>query len=69
MIRDEVLLITTPEEAESELVTKVYPVGDLVLPITSGMGMGGGMGGGFFAVEDDLTPGAKKAAAITGRRM
>ena len=30
VVRDEVLLITTPEEAESQLVTKVYPVGDLV---------------------------------------
>ena len=30
------LLITTPEEAESQLITKVYPVGDLVIPIQSG---------------------------------
>jgi RNA polymerase sigma factor (sigma-70 family) len=30
-IRDEVLLITTPEEAEIMLVTKVYEVGDLVM--------------------------------------
>jgi len=60
VIRDEVLLITTPEEAESELVTKVYPVGDLVLPIQSGIGLGGGLGGGgFFAVEDDLRVGAR----------
>ncbi|MBM4094015.1 MAG: VWA domain-containing protein, partial [Planctomycetes bacterium] len=29
VIRDEVLKITTPEEAENELITKVYPVGDL----------------------------------------
>jgi hypothetical protein len=48
VIRDEVLLITTLDDAESELVTKVYPVGDLVLPIMSGMGgMGGGMMGGM----------------------
>ncbi len=50
VIRDEVLKITTPEEAENELLTKVYPVADLVMPIMSGMGgggmMGGGMGGG-----------------------
>ncbi|MCA9269024.1 MAG: hypothetical protein KDA41_11165, partial [Planctomycetales bacterium] len=50
VIRDEVLLITTPEEAESQLVTKVYPVADLVLPIRSGAGanpfqLGGGLGG------------------------
>jgi hypothetical protein len=50
MVRDEVLLITTPEEAETQLVTKVYPVADLVVPIMSG-GLnpfqgGGGLGGG-----------------------
>ncbi|HUT11177.1 MAG TPA: tetratricopeptide repeat protein, partial [Thermoguttaceae bacterium] len=31
VIQDEVLLITTPEEAEYRLATKVYPVADLVL--------------------------------------
>jgi uncharacterized membrane protein YgcG len=54
VVRDEVLLITTPEEAESQLITKVYPVGDLVVPIginTNMFGLGGvggmnGMGGG-----------------------
>ncbi|MCH8922101.1 MAG: hypothetical protein IIA67_02995, partial [Planctomycetes bacterium] len=30
VIRDEVVLITTPEEAEEMLVTRLYPVGDLV---------------------------------------
>ncbi|MHC4180568.1 MAG: hypothetical protein ACYSWU_23965, partial [Planctomycetota bacterium] len=29
VIQDEVLLITTPEEAETRLTTRVYPVGDL----------------------------------------
>lgn len=58
MIRDEVLLITTPEEAENQLTTKVYPVADLVLPINSsllggygrsgGLGGAGGFGGGGF---------------------
>ncbi len=52
VINDEVLKFTTPEKAENELITRVYPVGDLVLPITSGGsplgggGMMGGMGGG-----------------------
>ncbi|MCO6458687.1 MAG: hypothetical protein J5I93_25550 [Pirellulaceae bacterium] len=56
VVKDEVLKITTPEEAESDLVTKVYPVGDLVLPISGanvnpfqlggGIGGGGGFGGG-----------------------
>ena len=31
MIQDEVLLITTPEEADARLTTKVYPVADLVV--------------------------------------
>ncbi len=51
VIKDEVLLITTKEKADAELVTKVYPVADLVLPIKtpvmSGMGGMGGMGGGM----------------------
>jgi von Willebrand factor type A domain len=56
IVQDEVLMITTPEEAEAQLVVKVYPVADLVLPIDAallggqqgggGGGMGGGMGGG-----------------------
>ena len=52
VIKDEVMQITTTTEAENNLVTKVYPVGDLVVPIFSGgMGggmMGGGMGGGMM---------------------
>ena len=52
VIKDEVLLITTLEKAGTELVTKVYPVADLVLPIqqtgfSGGFGgLGGGVGGG-----------------------
>ncbi len=57
VIKDEVLLITTPEQAQNDLVLKVYPVADLVVPPNSiggagiggwggmGMGMGYGMGG------------------------
>ena len=45
VIRDEVLQVTTVEEAEANPVTKVYPVGDLVVPIISGLGGGGGIGG------------------------
>jgi len=33
VIRNEVLMITSKTEAENMLVTKVYPVGDLVVPI------------------------------------
>jgi hypothetical protein len=44
MIRNEVLQITTTEVTEENLITKVYPVADLVMPIMGG-GMGGMMGG------------------------
>jgi len=47
VIQDEVLLITTPEEAEQRLTVKVYPVADLVLPVrqSSFSGGFGGLGG------------------------
>ncbi len=51
IIKDEVMMITTQEEAENNLVLKVYPVADLVIPVGSGNGgvnpfqTGGGMGG------------------------
>jgi len=48
LIKDDVLLITSKEKAESLLVTKVYPVADLVIPITnfnSGVGSNGQVGG------------------------
>ncbi len=47
IIDNEVLMITSIEEAETRLVTKVYPVADLVVPI-SAFGVGGGLGGGGF---------------------
>src|SRR5213075_2789336 len=34
VVRDEVLQITTLEDAQNQMLTKVYPVGDLVVPIT-----------------------------------
>ncbi|BBO31781.1 VWA domain-containing protein [Lacipirellula parvula] len=49
IVDNEVLLITTQEEAEKRLQVRVYPVADLVMPIQQlgGMGgMGGMMGGG-----------------------
>lgn len=45
VIDDEVMKITTSIKAEELLQIRVYPVGDLVIPITSGGG-GGGFGGG-----------------------
>jgi len=58
LVRDEVVQITTPEDAEAHVINKVYPVADLVVPIrtpTNIMGLGGmsgvnggpGLGGGF----------------------
>jgi hypothetical protein len=50
-IQDEVLMITTKEAAQEHMVTKVYPVGDLVVPISydfQGSGGFGGFGGGGF---------------------
>ncbi|MFO0791825.1 MAG: VWA domain-containing protein [Pirellulales bacterium] len=53
IVQDEVLMITTKDAAEKNLVVKVYPVADLVLPVdstllggSSGGGIGGGIGGG-----------------------
>ncbi|NIL96995.1 MAG: VWA domain-containing protein, partial [Planctomycetales bacterium] len=45
-INNEVLMLTTREAAEENLVTKVYPVADLVLPVVlSGFAGSGGFGG------------------------
>ncbi|MEO2032405.1 MAG: hypothetical protein ABGZ35_10005, partial [Planctomycetaceae bacterium] len=48
IIKDDVLVITTEEEAMSDnsLVTRVYQVGDLVIPPTPPQSGGGGLGGG-----------------------
>jgi hypothetical protein len=62
VIRDDIVVITTPEDAENELATRVYDCRDLLampappgadkfLPARPSPGMGG-MGGGMFAVED-----------------
>jgi hypothetical protein len=58
LIKDEIMQITTPEDAGAQMITKVYRVGDLVVPIQNnsrmfglggmgGMNGGGGMSGGF----------------------
>lgn len=52
IIEDEVMKITTAEKANEKYQTRVYPVGDLVIPIpiiqaaAGGVGGGGGLGGG-----------------------
>ena len=43
VIKNEVMFITTEIDEEETMSTRVYPVGDLVIPITS---QGGGLGGG-----------------------
>src|SRR5581483_3575519 len=48
VIRNEVLMITSKTEAENMLSTRVYPVGDLVIPVPQA-----GMGRGMFNVPDD----------------
>lgn len=45
VIEDEVLKITTETAASEKMVTRVYPVADLVVPIMSPQMGGGGMGG------------------------
>ncbi len=51
IIEDEVMKITTIIAAEEKLSTRVYPVGDLVIPISNplagGLGQGFGGAGGF----------------------
>ena len=67
MIKNNVLMITTKEVAsQSEnLITRVYQVGDLVVPIIplgGGFGGGGfGGGGGLFVVRDELRLTEEKA--------
>jgi uncharacterized membrane protein YgcG len=53
VIEDEVMKITTAAKEKERLQTRVYPVGDLVVILTPGGGMGGGgfggqQGGGGF---------------------
>jgi tetratricopeptide (TPR) repeat protein len=50
LVQDDAMLITTKDKAAENLILKVYPVGDLVIPVTpfsGGMpGVGGAVGGG-----------------------
>ncbi|HEV3022433.1 MAG TPA: hypothetical protein VGX76_08195 [Pirellulales bacterium] len=50
IVRNEVLLITTKAEAENTLVTKVYPVFDLVAP------SGGNYGALIETITSNLSP-------------
>ncbi|MBI1346394.1 hypothetical protein GC163_08895 [bacterium] len=48
VIEDEVMKITTETKANETLSTRVYPVADLVIPITTASGGGAGGGQGIF---------------------
>ena len=52
VVRNEVLMITSKSEAEQMLSNRVYPVADLIVPITPPRNLsgpaGGGMGGGLL---------------------
>lgn len=65
VIWDEVLQITTPEDAESRMVTRVYDCRELLaLPSPPGSSRPRGIagGGGFFAVQDEPATKAPPAA-------
>ena len=51
LVEDDAMLITTKDKAAEKLILKVYPVGDLVIPVApisgaGAAGLGGGVGGG-----------------------
>ncbi len=79
LVRDEVVEITTPEDAESHVINKVYPVADLVVPIRTptsimglggmsgingGPGLGGGFGGGSGLNGPSMMPGGQPGAGV-----
>ncbi|MFM7136592.1 MAG: hypothetical protein ACKO1M_05930, partial [Planctomycetota bacterium] len=73
IIKDEVLLITTKEKAEENLVVKVYPVADLVLPVDPGSGLnpfqtGGGLGGAN-SINSGMNMGGGMGGAAGGMGM
>ena len=58
VIEDEVLKITTATKEKEKLVTRVYPVGDLTIPIGSGGAIGGGVGSGLTGQLGNASGGA-----------
>jgi hypothetical protein len=43
IVRNDVLLITTKEQADSVMSTRIYPVGDLIIPVQNPFGLPGHM--------------------------
>jgi len=73
IVKDEVLLITTKEAASENLVVKVYPVADLVLPVDPGSGLnpfqtGGGLGGAG-GINSGMNMGGGMGGAAGGMGM
>jgi general secretion pathway protein D len=68
VIENEVLTITTPEDAESHLFTRVYDVRELLaMPTPEGSSRIKAVGGGgFFAVQDEPPSKADPAAGGEG---
>ena len=63
VVEDEVMKITTQTKADEITPTRVYPVADLVIPVQTLGGRGGGLvgGGGFFSIPPQkVAPTAKK---------
>ena len=73
LIQDEVIQITTPGDAAAQLTTKVYPVGDLVVPVQPPQNMftPGGLGpmnGGGNSTSGPMNPLNPGMPAINGPR-
>jgi Skp family chaperone for outer membrane proteins len=73
VIQDEVIQITTPEDASAYLATKVYPVGDLVVPVQPPLNMftPGGMGpmnGATNTTNGPMNPLNPGMPAVNGAR-
>jgi len=76
LIQDEVIQITTPEDASTQLATKVYPVGDLVVPVqpppnlfTPGLGPMNGGANTMSGPMNPLNPGNPAMPQLNGPRF
>ena len=62
LIEDEDMTITTQVKADEKMSTRVYPVGDLVIPVRPPQMMGGGLGGmGMFSIPAEHSERSSKA--------
>lgn len=63
VVEDEVLMITTVDVASQKIVTTVYPLGDLLQPVTATSGLNGAPGG---AATGFSMPGINGASGMPG---